>query len=264
MPALPEWIMILVMRRHLVLMFAAACMTFAMVSVSAADDRARIALVIGNGDYKGGRLSTTPDDAKLIAKTLRDLGFDVVDHQDIDLAGMKQAIQDLGDRLLAAGSNAVGVFFYAGHGVQVGGENYLIPIGVDTDGSIGDVAVKATTVFTALETAGNGINFVLLDASYTNRYARAFGSRKAGMAAMKPPDGTLVSFSSAPDKKAVKTSGDNSNYSKALVKNMETQGTPVTQLFQLVRMNVMGGSLTKQIPWEKSALKAEFIFAPEE
>ena len=100
MPALPEWIMILVMRRHLVLMFAAACMTFAMVSVSVADDRARIALVIGNGDYKGGRLSTTPDDAKLIAKTLRDLGFDVVDHQDIDLAGMKQAIQDLGDRLL--------------------------------------------------------------------------------------------------------------------------------------------------------------------
>ena len=264
MPALPEWIMILLMKRHLVLMFAVACMTFAMVNASVADDRARIALVVGNGDYKGARLSTTPDDAKLIAESLRDLGFDVVDHQNLDLDSMKQAIQDFGDRLLAAGSNAVGVFFYAGHGAQVGGENYLIPIGVDKEGNVGDVAVKAMTVFDALKKAGNGINFVLLDASYTNRYGRAFGSRKAGLASIKPPEGTFISFSAAPNKKAVKTKGDNSNYTKALVANIGTKGKLVTQLFQLVRMNVMGGSLTKQIPWEKSALKAEFIFAPEE
>jgi uncharacterized caspase-like protein len=264
MPDLSKWTMILAMRRHLVLMFAVACMTFAMVGVSVADDRARIALVIGNGDYKGNRLSATPNDAKLIAETLRDLGFDVVDHQNLDLASMKQAIQDLGNRLRGAGSNAVGVFFYAGHGVQVGGENFLVPIGVDTEGGIGDVAVNASTVFDALKTAGNGINFVLLDASYINRYGRAFGSRKAGLAAMAPPDGALIAFSAAPDKIAVKTSGDHSNYSKAVVKMMETGGTPVQQLFQLVRMNVMAGSLTKQIPWERSSLKAEFIFSPEE
>jgi uncharacterized caspase-like protein len=252
------------MRRHLVFMFAVACMTFAIVGVGTADDRARIALVIGNGDYKGNRLSATQNDAKLITETLRDLGFDVVDHQNLDLAGMKQAIQDLGDRLLRAGFNAVGVFYYAGHGVQVSGENFLIPIEIDTEGNIVDVAVNATTVFDALKAAENGINFVLLDASYTNRYGRTFGSRKAGLAAMAPPDGTLIAFSAAPDKSAIKTTGDHSNYSKAIVKMMETKGTAVKQLFQLVRMNVMGGSLTKQIPWERSSLKAEFIFSPEE
>jgi len=254
----------LVMRQHLVLMFTFACLTFGMFGISAADDGRRVALVIGNGDYKGGRLSTTPDDGNLIAETLRGLGFDVIEHQNLDLAGMKQAIRDLGDRLIAAGSNAAGIFFYAGHGVQIGGQNFLIPIGVDTKGSIGDVAVMATSVFDTFKSAGNRINFFFLDASYTNRYGRAFGSRKVGLATMKPPAGTLISFSAAPDKNAIKTSGEHSTYSKAIAKMIETKGTAVKQVFQLIRMNVMGGSMTKQIPWEKSSLNTEFFFSPAE
>jgi uncharacterized caspase-like protein len=255
-------IMNLAMRPFLALMLAVACLTFA--TGNAVAERARVALVVGNGDYMGARLSTTVDDAKLIANALRDLGFDVVDHQNLDLGGMTQAIQAFGERLQAAGSDAVGLFYYAGYGIQVGQKNYLMPIGVDTDGGVDSVAVNVNSMLAGIERAGNGLNFVILDASYVNRFGKALGSRKPGLAPMKPPDGTLIAFSSAPDKPAVKTSGDHSNFSKALVKNMETKGASITQVFQLVRMNVMAGSLTKQIPWEKSALKGEFFFAPAE
>lgn len=241
-------------------MLAAACATIVMVSVAAAEP-VRVALVIGNGDYRGARLSATGDDSHLIARALRNLAFDVVDRQDLDLEGMKQAIQEFGDRLQAAGSDSVGVFYYAGHGVQVDGQNYLVPIGAKA-GKVDAEAVSVASVLSQIEEIGNSLNFVILDASYDYRHGRDLGSRKQGLAAMKAPEGVLIAFSTAPDKKAIKTTGDNSNYSSSLVKNMATKGRSVSQLFQLVRMKVMGGSMTKQVPWESSALKDEFQFAP--
>ena len=244
-------------------MLTVACATIAMVGVAAAEP-ARVALVIGNGDYKGGRLSATADDASLIASSLRGLSFDVVDHQNLNLDDMKQAIQEFGVRLQAAGAESVGLFYYAGHGVQVGGKNYLLPIGFKRDGSVENVAVGISTVLDAMKQASSAPNFVILDAAYDNRFRKNFGIRKPGLAPMRAPAGTVIAFSAAPDNKAFKTVGDNSNYSKALVKIMETKGTSLSQLFQLVRMNVMGGSKTRQIPWESKSFKGDFFFAPSE
>lgn len=252
-----------VMRLLATLMLAAACVAIGLVGAAAAEP-VRVALVVGNGDYKGGRLVATAADAGLIARSLRGLGFDGVDRTNLDLEGMKQAIQEFVARLQAVGTDSVGLFYYAGHGVQVGGKNYLLPIDFKRDGSVNDVAVNITTVLEAMQKSGNKLNFVIVDAGYGNRFGRSLGSRKSGLAPMRAPAGTVIAFSAAPDKKALKTVGDNSNYSRALVKIMETKGTSLSQLFQLVRMNVMGGSKTQQIPWESKGYKGDFLFAPSE
>ena len=249
-------------RPRLTMLLAAACLTFGSIGGAAAD-QVRVALVIGNGDYKGAKLSKTASDARMIGRTLDDLGFGVVTLRDLDLKGLSQAIQEFGNLLQAAGPETVGLFFYAGHGVQVGGRNYLVPIGAK-DGSADAVAVSVASVLAAVEGAGNGMNFVFLDASYGYRYGKALGSDKAGLAPMKAPDGMLVGFSAAPDKKAIKTVGDHSNYSVGLVKLMETKGTSMTQFIALVQRYVMGSSATKQIPWSASSLKGEFFFTPSE
>ncbi len=250
------------MKPILALMLAVACATIGMVSLAAAEP-ARVALVIGNGDYRGAKLHVTADDARLIARTLRNLGFDIAEHQNLNREGMRTAIQEFGTRLQTAGSDSVGVFFYAGHGVQVRGQNYLVPIGAKT-GSADDEAVAVASVLSAMEGAGNKLNFIILDASYDFRYGKTLGSRKPGLSKMRAPEGTLIAFSATPDKKAIKTAGDHSHYSLALTKLMKTKGTSISQLFQLTRMNVMGGSKTYQIPWESSSLKEEFLFTPSE
>ena len=250
------------MRPLIVLVLAAVWVAIGTIGTAAAEP-VRVALVIGNGDYRGARLHATVDDAMIVARSLRNLGFDVVDHQDLNLEGMKQAIQEFGGRLRAAGAESVGLFYYAGHGVQVRGQNYLVPLGAKS-GSADDESVSVASVLSQIEGVVNSLNFLILDASYDYRYGRNLGSRKPGLAKMRAPEGMLIAFSAAPDKKAIKTAGDNSNYSSALVKNMETKGTSLSQLFQLVRMNVMGGSKTRQIPWESSSLTEEFKFAPSE
>ena len=251
-----------IMKLLLTRLLAVACVTVGLIGGAAAD-QARIALVVGNGAYKGAKLHKTADDARIIARSLSGLGFDVVKHQDLDLTGMSQAIQEFGNRLQSAGPEAVGVLFYTGHGVQVGGKNYLVPIGAKS-GSADVEAVSIASVFSAVEGAGNGMNFVFLDASYDYRHAGGLGSRKPGLARMKAPDGVLVSFSAAPDKAAIRKAGDHSHYSLGLVKLLETKGTSVTQLVALVRSYVMGGSLERQVPWSASSLKGEFFFAPSE
>ncbi len=254
--------MISAMKPLLTLMIMAACAAVVTVGVAAAEP-VRVALVVGNGDYKGARLRATLSDARRIARTLRRLQFDVVDEKDLDLEGMQKAIEAFGARLQAAGPESVGVFYYGGHGVQVDGQNYLVPIGAK-NGSADDLAVSVASVLSMLEEAGNGFNFVFLDASYDFRYGKSLGSGKAGLVRMKAPDGTLVGFSAAPDKKAIKTVGDNTHYALGLTKLMQTEGTSVTQLVSLVQRYVMGGSLTKQIPWAVSSLKGEFFFSPAE
>ncbi len=126
----------------------------------------RLALVLGNGDYEFGRLKNPANDAALIAASLRDVGFQVFEHLDADQRAMKRAIVRFGRVLEEAGKDAVGLVYYAGHGVQYAGENYMIPVGAQIEDEI-DVdieGIRASTLLAALDRAGNRLNIVILDA----------------------------------------------------------------------------------------------------
>lgn len=152
-------------------------------------DGKRIALVIGNSDYRIGALPNPVRDAALMANTLERVGFDVEALYNSSQRDLRKGIIAFGDRLEAGGADAVGLFYYAGHGVQVKGRNYLIPVEADINREK-DVIVEAVdidTVLEAIDLAGNNLNFVILDACRNNPYARSFRSASRGLARMQSP-----------------------------------------------------------------------------
>ncbi len=172
----------------------------------------RIALVIGNSAYKiAPSLPNPANDAKLMAETLRGLGFDVIERIDADRETMLLATFELQDRLIAAGKDAVGLFYYAGHGVQVAGENYLVPLGADIkqEREVAIKAVSASFVLQQMEFAENRMNFVILDACRNNPLTRSFRSATRGLARMDAPRGSLVAYSTGPGSVAADGTGVN-------------------------------------------------------
>ena len=139
----------------------------------------RVALVIGNSAYAVAPLTNPANDARLMAATLRNLGFEVMERIDADQKTMKYAIIEFGERLDQAGSDAVGLFFYAGHGLQVKGENFLVPLNaqIDNDSHVAIEAVSAFWVLGEMEFAGNRMNFVILDACRNNPLAEEMKRR---------------------------------------------------------------------------------------
>ena len=135
-----------------------------------------------------------------MATTLKALGFEVIAHIDADQKTMKRAIQVFGERLEKIGNDAVGLFYYAGHGLQVGGMNYLIPTNahIQRDSDVEIEAVNADWVLRQMEFAHNRINIVILDACRNNPLARSFRSVTRGLAQVDAPRGTLIAYSTAP------------------------------------------------------------------
>lgn len=225
----------------------------------------RIALVIGNGGYgKIGFLANPPNDARLIAQTLRGLGFEVIAHIDADQKTMKRAVSDFGDRLEAAGKDTIGLFYYAGHGVQVGGENYLIPLKaeINREKDVDIESVSANAVLANMAFAGNRLNIVILDACRSNPYKRGFRSAARGLARMQAASGTLIAYATAPGDVAADGSGANSPYSAALAVAMRQPGLQVEQMFKRVRVSVQHQTKDAQTPWESSSLTGDFYFVP--
>ncbi len=237
----------------------------ALVVSGAALAEKRIALVIGNGDYVTvGKLPNPPNDARLIAQTLRGLGFELVELIDADQKSMKRAVSDFGDRLEAAGEDTVGLFYYAGHGVQVGSENYLIPVNaeINREKDVDIEAVSANAVLANMEYAKNRLNIVILDACRNNPYKRGFRSAARGLAVMRATRGTLIAYATAPNDVAADGTGINSPYSIALATAMRTPGMPVERMFKQVRISVQRQTKGAQTPWESSSLTGDFFFVP--
>ena len=233
------------------------------VTVPAIDGH-RLALVIGNGSYQAGRLANPVNDAKLISGVLRRVGFEVIEELDASQRQMKRAIQRFGDQLDKYGKNAVALFYYAGHGIQAGGRNYLIPVDAtirrETDLDI--EAVPADWVVQQLEFAKSALNVIILDACRNNPFARGFRSAGGGLARMDAPTGTLIAYSTAPGDVAADGDGANSPYSQALARAMLMSATPVEQAFKEVRVAVRGATKGAQTPWELSSLTGDFFFIP--
>jgi len=189
----------------------------------------RIALVIGNSDYSSGSLPNPANDAKLIGDALTSLGFDVIARRNADQITMKRAIQEFGSRLESAGPGAVGLFYYAGHGLQLSGRNYLIPTTarIDREGDVEIEAVSADWVIEQMRYARNRLNIVILDACRNNPFTRSMRSVDHGLATMDAPAGILIAYSTAPGAVAADGTGRNSPYTEALTHAMREMHEPV-------------------------------------
>lgn len=225
----------------------------------AAPAERRVALVVGNSSYKIAPLRNPAHDAEAVARSLQRLGFQVTLKLNQDRLGLAQAIREFGHQL--KGSHA-GLFYYAGHGMQVKGRNYLIPVDADiqSEDEVQYRSIDANEVLAKMETSRNPLNMVILDACRNNPFARSFRSNSQGLAQMDAPSGTLIAFATSPGSVASDGSGGNGLYTKHLLANLGTPGLAVEQMFKRVRIGVMKDTTNKQIPWESSSLVGDFYF----
>ena len=225
--------------------------------VSAATE-SRTALVIGNSAYTSAPLKNPVNDATDMAAILKKLGFTVTLKQNAKQQEMDEAIEAFGNSLKRGG---VGLFYYAGHGVQINGTNYLLPIGVriNKEADIKYQAVDANRILDEMANANNGLNIVMLDACRDNPYTRSFRNATRGLAIVSSaPSGTFISYSTSPGNVARDGDGRNSPYTKAVLENIAKPGLTITDVFMNVRINVKRE--TGQVPWELSSLEGRFYF----
>ena len=229
------------------------------VAQPAIDNTQRFALVIGNGAYKEGPLANPVNDAHAIALALKESGFTVISRENIDQRGMLAALREFGDKLRAGGT---GLFYYAGHGMQIKGRNYLIPVGasIDREDEVAYSAVDAQAVLDKMEAAGNVANIMILDACRNNPFTRSTRSGQAGLAQMDAPVGTLVAYATSPGAVASDGSGANGLYTQHLLTAIRQPGSKVEDVFKRVRANVRRDSQGKQVPWESTSLEGDFYF----
>ncbi len=239
----------------------------AAAAVSAASAQVRIALVVGNGTYASvPQLDNPVSDATLIAASLEQSGFEVTLRTDTSQVTLKRAIAQFGRDLRAAGPEATGLFYYAGHGVQSFGTNYMIPVDVElTDAADLDlVAIEAQSVLRQMNSARNRTNIVILDACRNNPFENVQDMDDNGLAEMKSPTGTFLSYSTAPGAVALDGLGSNSPFSAALAAAIPSPGVPIEQMFKQVRNAVLKTTNGMQTPWDASSLTADFYFVQAE
>ena len=223
----------------------------------------RVALIIGNGRYASSPLVNPVNDARAIGKSLQAMGFRVTVLEDATITQISDAVARFGDALQPGG---VGLFFYAGHGMQIKGRNYLIPIGADIqrEDEIAFNAFDSSQVLEKMEAAKSRINIVILDACRNNPFSRSFRSSTQGLAPMEAPLGSYVAFATAPAKVASDGNDGNGLYTQHLLAAMRTPGLKIEDVFKRTRVKVMNESEGQQIPWDNSSLAGDFYFVPTE
>jgi hypothetical protein len=253
--------------RHISVAFS-CWVSFSLAGAAAIDvPEKRIALVIGNANYLGEPLRNPVNDARLLRTTLTSLGFEVIERTDLDAEGMKTAFQDFGARLRET-PGSVGLFYFAGHGVQFKGVNYLLPIGrgYSSEAEVETAAINADVVLRRIADSGSKIAFVVLDACRNNPFPRVASRGLAtlvGLARMDAPSGTLIAYSTAMGSVASDGEGSNGLYTQHLVNNMIVPGITAEQMFKRTREGVERESGNLQSPREESSLKgADFLFLP--
>ena len=233
--------------------------------VGAAMAEPRIALIIGNGAYQAvNGLPNPPNDAKLMAGTLEKLGFTVTLVADGSMEQMSAAVTAFGSALREAGPETTGLFYYAGHGVQSFGINYLLPVDAKLSNAadLGLVALDAQSVLRQMFSAHNRTNIVILDACRNNPFTQVRDLGDNGLAEMAAPTGTFLAYATAPRAVALDGADGNSPFTKALATKIATPGLPIEQAFKEVRVAVLAATGGKQTPWDTSSLTADFAFAP--
>jgi hypothetical protein len=253
------------MRRNTVLAISLILLTNFIAAAPAAAEN-RVALVVGNSNYRHvPSLANPADDARLMAATLGGLGFRLVGGAaqiDLDKLNLDAVIRNFGNQLQGAD---VGLFYYAGHGVQMRGANYLVPVGAnptreaDVDFELEDVKL----ILRQMEDAGTRLNIVMLDACRNNPFGvRGLRGADSGLAQMRAPEGTLISFSTQPGNAAQDGEAGNSPYTRALAETIRQPELGVFEVFNEVGLKVKKETGGVQQPWlSSSPIEGNFYFA---
>ncbi|MBU2649850.1 MAG: caspase family protein [Bacteroidetes bacterium] len=223
--------------------------------------QSRKALVIGNSAYAEVPLNNPGNDATDLASTLRALGFDVSLMKNLDHRSMEDAIRNFGTSVKPGD---VALFYFSGHGTQVDGLNYLIPVNEQVRSEI-DVkyhCVEAGFVLDHLEQSRAGVNIIILDACRNNPF-QGYRSGNRGFAYMSAPTGSIIAYSTAPGSVAQDGSGRNSPFTKNLIEKIQSPGLKIEEVFKEVRKEVAAETGRQQIPWESSSLMGDFYFNKE-
>ncbi len=221
----------------------------------------RTALIIGNSDYESSPLGNPKNDAMDMAAALRGLGFKVLLETDANQETMLAAIRHFEDTLRTR--RGVGLFYYAGHGVQIDGTNYLVPIGtnIQRDYEARSRAVPADLVVGAMQFAGNPTNIVLLDACRNNPFARSFRSASSGLARMSAR-GIFIGYAAEPGQVALDGGGRNGVFTKHLLEHIQRKGLELSGVFKRVIGGVQDETRGLQSPWQEGSFKGDFYFVP--
>ena len=225
----------------------------------------RVALILGNGNYRNAPvLPNAPADARAMAGVLRKLGFEVFEGVDLDRAATDALIHRFARELDDA---EVALFFYSGHGMQVAGENYLVPVDakLEHEADLDFETVPLRRIMSQLERSDR-TSLVFLDACRDNPFLRRVASRstgtRGGLAPLQSGVGTLVAYATAPDTVAMDGTGDHSPFTTSLLAHIETPGLEVGQLLKKVRADVIADTNRAQVPWDHSSLVGDFYFVP--
>lgn len=229
-------------------------------SAGAANEQ-RVALVIGNAAYDAeAQLKNPVNDAQDIHAALKALGFEVELVSNADRRRMRGGIRDFVQSLRRGG---IGLFYFAGHGIESKGRNYLIPVGADIkeEFDLEDQAIDVNVVLGGMAEAGNRVNIVILDACRNNPFARTWRSAsRGGLAPMDAPKGTYIAFATAPNSVAADGSGRNGIFTKHLLDNLQRGESDIDRLFIRVTRGVMDETRGRQTPWRQSSLTDIFRF----
>ncbi len=222
----------------------------------------RHALVIGNSQYLNGPLVNPKNDAQAIAEHLRQAGFSVTLKLDAGRRELQEAIHNYGAVLNR--DKGVGVFYYAGHGVQLNWRNFLLPVDakIRSKGDIQSEAIDLGLLLDALTRARNALNLIILDACRNNPFGPDFRTDEPGLSQLDAPPGTFLAYATAPGNTAEDGEGSHGLYTDRLLQEMLVPGAAVEDVFKRVRLAVRKTSQGEQIPWESTSLEADFSFLP--
>src|SRR5262245_18268795 len=225
----------------------------------------RIALIIGNSAYETVTALPNPaNDARAMADLLNSAGFEVISAPNLTQSEMRQAISNFAGIVAGKGPDTVAFVFYAGHGLQVDGENFLVPVDarIQREADVPLQAMRLADVMNTLAAVPSKTRIVILDACRNNPFSEINKTTGRGLAIVDAPTGSLVSYSTAPGTEAQDGDGVNSPFTAALLKIGREPGVPIEQALKRVRYMVHDATRQQQTPWESSSLTTDFFFFP--
>lgn len=241
-------------------LFTTVCLGSQPPALAADAPAPRIALVVGNSHYVAGPLVNPVKDAKAMAERLQAAGFKVTLKLDASRQGLTEAVRQFGNDI--GGGRAVGVFYYAGHGVQLNWRNFLVPVDarIRNRADVQSQTVDLGLLMDALNRARNPLNLVILDACRNNPFGPDFRVDDKGLSQLDAPPGTLLAYATAPGNTADDGEGEHGLYTDRLLQEMQVPGAAVEDVFKRVRLAVRRNSAGGQIPWESTSLEQDFAF----
>ena len=224
----------------------------------------RVALLVGNSNYQSNPLKNPSNDIRLLEKTLKKTGFEVITETDVSRKKFRKALNEFRNKLNSYGESTDALFYYSGHGMQYEGNNYLIPLksDIETEYDLDDESISSNRILSAMASVSSGVKIILLDACRDNNFRSFVRSNKKGLALMTAETGTIIGYATGPGKVAFDGDGNYSPFAKALAESIENPGHTIERVLKETRKMVVEETNGRQTPWTSSSLTGDFYFIP--